>query len=136
MSSQQSGRRRFLKESAAMAGLAVGAVRSASAQASPSKECEENGNGDWGPYGHRSHYVTAVRTGTNGHYGSDVRPGVPRDYGFRTPRYLIFPSSKVFIDSSMPSLFKGKCIIIGLMPCSAANSSILMCSYLAATTVP
>ena len=32
MSSKQTGRRRFLKESAALAGVAVGAIRSASAQ--------------------------------------------------------------------------------------------------------
>jgi hypothetical protein len=43
--------------------------------------------------------------------------------GLRTPRYLIFPSLKVAIASSIPDSFMGNSMMIGLMPCSAANAS-------------
>jgi sulfane dehydrogenase subunit SoxC len=80
--------------------LAVGAIRSASGQ-TPVSETSDAGTRDWGLYGERSRYVTAVRSGTNGRYGPDKRPGVPRDYGFRTPLQssvgIITPASLHFM---------------------------------------
>ena len=65
MRSKLSGRRRFLRDSAALVGLAAGAglVPPADAQMSPSeaatKDCKDNK--DLIAYGERSHYVKSVR---------------------------------------------------------------------------
>ena len=64
MNSKQSGRRRFLKESAALAGLAAvgaGAIRSASGQTIGS-ETPALRPDDYRAYGRRSRFVTSVRT--------------------------------------------------------------------------
>ena len=99
MSLQQSDRRRFLKESAALAGLAVGAIGSARAQA-PGSEPGGRRPDEWYDYGVRSRFVKSIRIGTNGRIGSD-HPGVPRDFGFRTPHQdtfgIITPASLHFI---------------------------------------
>ena len=84
MSSKQSDRRRFLKESAALAGLAVGAIPLANAQLSGTATNERRPD-EWYDYGVRSRFVKSMRIGTNGRFGKDPRPGVPRDYGFRAP---------------------------------------------------
>src|SRR6266478_8836432 len=60
MSSKLSGRRRFLRESAALVGLATGVVPSAGAQMSPS-EAPPKDTKDLIAYGERSHYVKSVR---------------------------------------------------------------------------
>ena len=94
MDLKPSGRRRFLKEGAALAGLAVG-IRSASGQeperfrlARPPRRPNELYD-----YGVRSRFVTSVRK--NGS-GGDMRPG-----GFRTPLQdsvgIITPSSLHFV---------------------------------------
>ena len=84
MNSQQSDRRRFLKESAALAGLAVGGIGPALAQ-SPAAQTDGRRPDEWYDYGVRSRFVKSMRIGTNGRFGKDPRPGVPRDYGFRAP---------------------------------------------------
>ncbi len=61
MNSKQSNRRRFLKEGAALAGLAVGAIGSASAQ-TPGAEASPVPYRDRRTYGRRSRFVTSVRT--------------------------------------------------------------------------
>jgi sulfane dehydrogenase subunit SoxC len=60
MSSKLSGRRRFLRDSAALVGLAAGVVPSAGAQMSPS-EVPPKDSKDLIAYGERSHYVKSVR---------------------------------------------------------------------------
>ena len=60
MNSKQSGRRRFLKEGAALAGLAVGAMRSASGQTLGS-EIPEVHPKDLHVYGERSRFVNLAR---------------------------------------------------------------------------
>jgi len=68
MSSKLSGRRKFLRDSAALVGLAAGVAPTASAQMSPSEaspksssEAPPKDNKDLIAYGQRSHYVTSVR---------------------------------------------------------------------------
>src|ERR1700692_769003 len=61
MDSNQSGRRRFLEQGAALAGLAVGARSSASAQEGESAAREVKPKGPF-PYGERSRFVTVGRT--------------------------------------------------------------------------
>ncbi len=61
MNSKQSNRRRFLKEGAALAGLAVGAIGSASAQ-TPGAEASPVPYRDRRAYGRRSRFVNSVRT--------------------------------------------------------------------------
>src|ERR1700687_5976190 len=60
MSSKLSGRRRFLRDSAALVGLAAGVVPSAGAQMSPS-EAPPKDSKDLIAYGERSHYVKSIR---------------------------------------------------------------------------
>src|ERR1039458_2095790 len=60
MSSKLSGRRGFLKDSAALVGLAAGVVPSARAQMSPSEMPHEDIDALIA-YGERSHYVKSVR---------------------------------------------------------------------------
>ena len=61
MNGKERDRRRFLKEGAALAGLAVGAMRTASGQAPPSKESEVAPIG-FRPYGERSRFEQSVGT--------------------------------------------------------------------------
>ena len=84
MNSKQSGRRRFLKGSAALAGLAVGGIRSASAQALDSGT---SGTGSQDPhvYGQRSRFETSARVGALGVYEPGPNGPTRRDLGFRTP---------------------------------------------------
>ena len=84
MKSKQSGWRRSLKEGTALAGLALGGIRSASSQTVGSATPEVRPK-DWYFYGERCRFENSVRLGTNGFYGWNQKPGVPRDYGFRTP---------------------------------------------------
>ena len=97
MDLKPSGRRQFLKEGTVLAGLAVGAIRSAQGRTS-GLQVRPNELYD---YGVRSRFVTSARIGTNGIHGRDIRPGVPRDWGVRTPLQdsvgIITPSSLHFI---------------------------------------
>lgn len=98
MNSRQSGRRRFLKDGAALAGLALGAAPSVGAQAPVSKPRGARLE-DLHAYGERSHFETAVRKGKQGLWPA----GGTREYGFRTPlqnqRGIITPSPLHFIIS-------------------------------------
>ena len=97
MKSRKSGRRELLKQGAAVAGLTVGAIHSAQGQTSVTP-VRPNELYD---YGVRSRFVTSARIGTNDIHGRDIRPGVPRDWGFRTPLQdsvgIITPASLHFI---------------------------------------
>src|SRR5260370_39417141 len=83
MNSKESGRRRFLKNSAALAGLAVGAIQPAKGQSAGSEKPEERPR-DIHTYGERARFENSVRTGAMGLYDA-ARPGDHRDFGFRTP---------------------------------------------------
>src|SRR5579859_6940103 len=61
MDSNRSGRRRFLERGAALAGLAVGAVRPASAQEGAPEIREVKPKGPY-PYSEPSRFVTMART--------------------------------------------------------------------------
>ena len=65
MTSKQSNRRRFLKETAALAGLAAGAARLGDAQ-TQAGNAGEGTERDLHAYGERSRFVTSTRLGTNG----------------------------------------------------------------------
>src|SRR3990167_8175959 len=100
MNSKQSGRRRFLKDGAVLAGLAVGAIRSASGQAdtgtepqapSPPVGSEANPRSpaerggiytEANAYGVRSRFVTSVR--------KEARTPLQDVAGFITPAPLHF----------------------------------------------
>ena len=101
MSSRHSSRRRFIKTSAALAGLSAGMSLPVGAQLMPPPEYPPRRSDDYYDYGIRSPYVTSKRIGTNGQRGIDPRDGRPRDYGFRTPHHELFgtitPSSLHFI---------------------------------------
>src|SRR4029077_1735210 len=75
MDSNRSGRRRFLEQGAALAGLAVGAGLPASAQEGASAAREVKPKGPY-PYGERSRFVTAGRTNdySKNTFSRDVRP--------------------------------------------------------------
>jgi len=99
MNSKQSERRRFLKNSAALAGLAVGAIQPASAQSAGSEKPEARPK-DLHSYGERSRFENSVRLGAMGLY--DTAPaGYHRDFGFRTPTQdsvgIITPASLHFV---------------------------------------
>jgi sulfane dehydrogenase subunit SoxC len=80
---KQSGRRGFLKDSAALAGLAVGAVRSVSG-ATLGPATTEIRPKDSHAYGDRSRFENSVRRGSMGLF--DAPPeGWSRDFGLRTP---------------------------------------------------
>jgi sulfane dehydrogenase subunit SoxC len=101
MSSRQSSRRRFIKTSAALAGLGAGMSLPVRAQLTPPPGFPPRRPDEYYDYGIRSPYVTSKRIGTNGQRGIDPRDGRPRDYGFRTPHHELFgtitPSSLHFI---------------------------------------
>jgi sulfane dehydrogenase subunit SoxC len=98
MNRRQSGRRRFLKDGAALAGLALGAAPSVAGQTLTS-EMHEASPEDLHAYGERSHFETTIRKGKQGLWPA----GGTRDYGFRTPlqnqRGIITPASLHFIIS-------------------------------------
>jgi sulfane dehydrogenase subunit SoxC len=83
MNPKEPARRRFLKNGAALAGLAVGVTRPAGAQMS-APESAVKISADVRAYGERSHFETAIRLGAPGLY--DPAPaGYHRDFGLRTP---------------------------------------------------
>ncbi|OFW27042.1 MAG: sulfite dehydrogenase [Acidobacteria bacterium RIFCSPLOWO2_12_FULL_60_22] len=71
MDSKQPNRRKFLKGSAALVGLAVGAVRSASGQ-TPASGAYIKGNAELIAYGQRSRFETAVRMSHGGRSSPDA----------------------------------------------------------------
>ena len=97
MNLKPSGRRRFLRKGVALAGSAVGVIHSANGQII-GPELRPNELYD---YGIRSRFVTSKRIGTNDFHGRDIRPGVPRDWGFRTPLQdsvgIVTPNSLHFV---------------------------------------
>jgi len=99
MNPKESGRRRFLKNSAALAGLAVGAVQPAGGQSAGPEKTEASPK-DIHTYGERSRFEKSVRTGAMGLY-DPARPGDHRDFGFRTPTQdsvgIITPASLHFV---------------------------------------
>jgi sulfane dehydrogenase subunit SoxC len=97
MNSKQSGRRRFLKDSAALAGLAIGGVRLASGQESPSCSTEKSFKA-LHAYGERSHFETSVRLGNDNTYGKDPTPG---DYYVGGPRTPIQDSIGIITPASL-----------------------------------
>src|ERR1700680_1101249 len=80
MNSHKSGRRQFLKNGAALAGLAAGAITPAGATPPASESVEQ-----LDAYGERSHFENWTRKGKHlwPPGGNPVR--ATRDYGFRTP---------------------------------------------------
>jgi sulfane dehydrogenase subunit SoxC len=100
MDSKQSPRRRFLKNAAALAGLAVGAIRAATAHAqTPGPEMPNVSPKDLHSYGERSHFVNSGRVGSLGLWPPAAGP--IRDYGIRTPLQnsvgIITPASLHFV---------------------------------------
>src|SRR3979490_605709 len=99
MISKESGRRRFLKNGAALAGLAVGAMQPASGQDAGTEKTEAHPK-DLHAYGERSRFESSARLGAMGLY--DPAPsGYHRDFGFRTPTQdsvgIITPASLHFV---------------------------------------
>jgi sulfane dehydrogenase subunit SoxC len=99
MNPKQSGRRRFLKNGAALAGLAVGASASAlPVTAEPALEHVD----ELHQYGARSHFVESVRVGSINNPERRL-PNEPRDFGLKTPLQdsagIITPSSLHYIVS-------------------------------------
>jgi hypothetical protein len=96
--SKQSPRRRFLKNASVMAGLAVGATRSASGQSLKSETSEARPK-DLHAYGERSRFEKSSRIGSLGLWPPAAGP--TRDYGFRTPLQnsvgIITPASLHFV---------------------------------------
>src|SRR5258706_9715102 len=84
MSKKLSGRRRFLQESAALAGFAVGASRFAPGQESGPEACKVSFK-ELHAYGQRSRFDKSVRYGNNNQYGKDPTPGAYFIGGPRTP---------------------------------------------------
>jgi sulfane dehydrogenase subunit SoxC len=78
MNSKQSGRRQFLKNGAALAGLAAGAITPAGATPPASESVEQ-----LHAYGERSHFESWTRKGK--HLWPPEGASGSRDYGFRTP---------------------------------------------------
>jgi sulfane dehydrogenase subunit SoxC len=100
MDSKLSDRRRFLKNGAALAGLAVGGLRPASAETRGS-ETPEAPPKDTDAYGGRSRFENVGRIGTAGLFTAEgVRTN---DFGLRTPLQdtvgIITPSSLHFVDA-------------------------------------
>jgi sulfane dehydrogenase subunit SoxC len=99
MNSKQSARRRFLKNSAALAGLAAGAIHPASGQSAGSEPADAHSK-DIHAYGERSRFENSARVGAMGLY-DPAPPGYHRDFGFRTPTQdsvgIITPASLHFV---------------------------------------
>jgi len=90
MNAKQHDRRRFLKKSAALAGLAAGAIPAVQGQTA-------NAGGDLS-YGERSRFVTSLRVGDGGDNASFGRTGnvltpIQDSIGIITPSSLHFSSS-------------------------------------------
>src|SRR5580765_6710738 len=84
MKPQVSGRRNFLKNGAALAGLAVGALPAAAKAATVPEDNSAAPAKDLHAFGERSHYETSARLGAPGLY--DPAPaGYHRDFGWRNP---------------------------------------------------
>src|ERR1700682_2368983 len=82
---KQSDRRRFLRDGAALAGLAVGVMRPAR-RATLAAETPEVPAKDLHAYGERSRFETSLRTGSIGTWPTLTSgPDYRRDFGFRTP---------------------------------------------------
>src|SRR5712692_4740114 len=82
---KQSGRRRFLRHGAALAGLAVGLTRAAKG-ATLAGETPEVPAKDLHAYGERSRFEMSLRTGSIGTWPTQTSgPDYRRDFGFRTP---------------------------------------------------
>lgn len=100
MDAKQSPRRRFLKNAAALAGVAVGTVGSLRGQSLNSDSAESRAK-NVHSYGQRSHFVESERRGSLGMWPPAAGP--IRDYGFRTPLQdsvgMITPASLHFIIS-------------------------------------
>src|ERR1700691_4141441 len=85
MKPKDSGRRSFLKNGAALAGLAVGLAKTAKAD-TPAPDSSASGQPpkDFHAYGAPSRFETSARLGAPGLY--DPAPaGYHRDFGWRTP---------------------------------------------------
>ena len=83
MKPKDPGRRSFLKNGAALAGLAVGAVQAARAEDNPPGNSDASLK-DLHGYGQRSRFETSARLGAPGLY--DPAPaGYHRDFGWRNP---------------------------------------------------
>src|ERR1700720_135901 len=83
MKPNDSGRRSFLINSAALAGLAVGMAKTAHGD-SPAPEDAVAPTTDSHSYGRRSRYETSERLGAPGLY-DPAPPGYPQDFGGRNP---------------------------------------------------
>src|SRR5258708_39608424 len=98
MKPNETGRRRFLKNGAALAGLAVGAMRPAHAE-TPAAEGTATPAADIHAYGQRSHFENSIRRGAGGLYDA-APPDYHRDFGLRTPTQdsvgIITPASLHF----------------------------------------
>src|SRR5258706_14044834 len=99
MNPKQSRRKTFRKNSAALAGLAVGAIQPAIAHADGPEKPEPRPK-DLHSYRDRSRFENSVRVGSMGLY--DPAPaGYHRDFGFRTPTQdsvgIITPASLHFV---------------------------------------
>ena len=98
MSSKRSLRRQFLKNSAALAGFAAGAISSPGAKL---LAADAPSAADLHAYGGRSRFEAAGRIGSIGLW--PIVPGTRRDYGFRSPLQdsmgIITPASLHFIIS-------------------------------------
>jgi sulfane dehydrogenase subunit SoxC len=85
MKSGKTDRRRFLKDSAVLAGMSLGATQFAGGQTASSDSSLARLKA-LHAYGQRSHFVKSIRTGNNGTHGLDQPPpGVPSDLGMRAP---------------------------------------------------
>src|SRR5215467_10045386 len=83
MKPKDSGRRSFLKNGAALAGLAVGAVQAAGAVPIPDEKSGAPAK-DLHNYGERSRFETSQRVGAMGLY-DPAPPGDHQDFGWRNP---------------------------------------------------
>jgi sulfane dehydrogenase subunit SoxC len=82
---KKQGRRRFLKSGAMLAGMAVGAVRTAGGEALEAETSDIRPK-DLHAYGERSRYETSIRTGSLGTWPQPTSPpDYQKDFGFRTP---------------------------------------------------
>ena len=91
MKAKKHGRRQFLKEGAALAGLAAGAIRSASGQTLAS-EISDVRPQDTRAYGERSRFETAVRMQKSPGSSSSFAP-LQDQMGIITPSALFFVQS-------------------------------------------
>lgn len=98
MDADRSGRRRFLKHGAALAGFAVGGIRSAKGETTWSERPEVHPV-DVGAYGHRSHFVTSERTDDYPKQGFQGMFGARKNAPLQDVIGIITPSSLHFVRS-------------------------------------